>query len=74
VGFHRPGLSGEAEMTMQNGKATCKTYRSCAAEVAYCTAEGMSHCMPGMVEESPTNRLTHGAALGLPITTSAASK
>jgi polyhydroxybutyrate depolymerase len=58
--------TGEPEMTLQKGKVTCKTYKNCAAEVAYCVAEGMGHCMPGMVEESPTNCLTRGAPLGPP--------
>jgi len=58
--------TGEPETTIDKGKATCKTYKTCAAEVAFCVAEGMGHCMPGMVKESDTNCLTHGTPLGPP--------
>lgn len=62
------GCTGAPEMTLKMGKATCFKYSSCkdGVEVAYCSVEGMGHCVPGMVKESATNCLTK-TAFGLPI-------
>jgi poly(3-hydroxybutyrate) depolymerase len=60
---------GMPEMFLQMGKATCSHYTQCAAgvEVAYCSVEGMGHCVPGMKKESATTCLTKsGIALGMP--------
>jgi polyhydroxybutyrate depolymerase len=61
--------TGMPEMFLQMGKATCSRYTQCAAgvEVAYCSVEGMGHCVPGMKKESATTCLTKsGIALGMP--------
>jgi polyhydroxybutyrate depolymerase len=58
--------TGTPEMFMMMGKATCKRWTQCAAgvEVAYCSVEGMGHCVPGMKKESDSNCLTKG---GIPL-------
>lgn len=66
---NRDGCTGSATVTLSQGKASCQTYRQCAAgsEVTLCTVEGMGHCMPGMRTESATNCLTKNfVPLGMP--------
>ncbi|HVZ31446.1 MAG TPA: PHB depolymerase family esterase [Polyangiaceae bacterium] len=61
--------TGEPEQYLQQGKTTCKVYKQCAAgvELAFCSVEGMGHCVPGMKAESPTNCLTKDLIpLGMP--------
>jgi polyhydroxybutyrate depolymerase len=57
---------GEPEMFVMKGAATCKKYTKCAegAEVAFCSVEGMGHCVPGMKKESAANCLTKS---GIPL-------
>jgi polyhydroxybutyrate depolymerase len=56
----RNGCTGSPQSTLQQGKATCRTYSECGAdaEVTLCSVEGMGHCMPGMKKESSANCLT----------------
>ena len=60
--------TGTPEKLLMKGKATCSHYTQCAsgAEVAFCSLDGMGHCVPGMVKESATNCLTK-SAFGLPL-------
>jgi polyhydroxybutyrate depolymerase len=61
--------TGSPETFLQMGKATCTKYTNCAAgaEVAFCSIDGMGHCVPGMKKESASNCLTKsGIALGMP--------
>lgn len=65
----RDKCTGSPEMTLQQGKVTCQTYKQCAGgvEVTLCSVDGMGHCMPGMKKESATNCLTQGGLpLGMP--------
>lgn len=62
------GCTGEPEVTLQQGAATCRTYKQCAAgtEVTLCSVVGMGHCIPGMKKESPSNCFTKLIPLGMP--------
>ena len=63
------GCTGEPEMYVQKGQVTCQRYTQCSAavEVAFCSVEGMGHCVPGMKKESASNCLTKsGIVLGMP--------
>jgi poly(3-hydroxybutyrate) depolymerase len=65
----RNQCTGAPETTIQQGKATCRTYDQCArgAQVTLCSVEGMGHCVPGMKTESPMNCLTKNLIpLGMP--------
>jgi polyhydroxybutyrate depolymerase len=61
--------TGMPENFLMKGMASCQKYTQCAegAEVAFCSLQGMGHCVPGMKKESATNCLTKsGIALGPP--------